>query len=48
MLRRRIRSALYIDFENVPLPPDAIANWLAWLEDGVFDPTGRRRRFLRA
>ncbi len=47
MLRWRIRSALYIDFENVPLPPDAIANWLAWLEDGVFDPAGRRRRFLQ-
>lgn len=47
MLRRRIRSALYIDFENVPLPPDAIANWLAWLEDGAFDPAGRKRRFLQ-
>ena len=47
MLRWRIKSALYIDFENVPLPPDAIANWLAWLEDGVFDAAGRRRRFLQ-
>lgn len=47
MLRRRIRSALYIDFENVPLPADAIANWLAWLEDGVFEPTHRKRRFLQ-
>jgi hypothetical protein len=47
MLRRRIRSALYIDFENVPLPPDSIANWLAWLEDGVFDSSGRKRRFLQ-
>lgn len=47
MLRKRIRSALYIDFENVPLPPEAIGNWLAWLEDGVFDPTGQRRRFLQ-
>ena len=47
MLRRRIRSALYIDFENVPLPPDAIANWLAWLEDGVFDSPSRKRRFLQ-
>lgn len=47
MLRWRIRSALYIDFENVPLPPDAIANWLAWLEDGVFDASGHRRRFLQ-
>ena len=47
MLRRRIRSALYIDFENVPLPPDAIANWLAWLEDGAFEPGSRPRRFLQ-
>jgi len=47
MLRRRIRSALYIDFENVPLPPEAIANWLSWLEDGHFDPERRRRRFLQ-
>lgn len=47
MLRRRIKSALYIDFENVPLPHDAIANWLAWLEDGAFDPGARRRRFLQ-
>ncbi|MDX2155854.1 MAG: NYN domain-containing protein [Hyphomicrobiaceae bacterium] len=46
MLRRRVRSALYIDFENVPLQPDAVANWLAWLEDGRFEPSGRRRRFL--
>ncbi|MGD9803476.1 MAG: NYN domain-containing protein [Hyphomicrobiaceae bacterium] len=47
MLRRRIKSALYIDFENVPLPPEAIGNWLAWLEDGVFDAAGQRRRFLQ-
>ena len=33
--------------ENVPLPPDAIANWLAWLEDGAFEPSRRRRRFLQ-
>lgn len=47
MLRWRIRSALYIDFENVPLPPDAIAHWLAWLEDGMFEADGRSRRFLQ-
>lgn len=41
----RIRSALFIDFENVALPPDAIPNWLPWLEDGIFDH-GKRRRFL--
>ena len=43
--RRRIRSALFIDFENLPLPPEAIPNWLAWLEDGQFDD-GRRRNVL--
>ncbi len=47
MRRWPVRSALYIDFENLPLPPEAIANWLAWLEDGVFDTSGRRRRFLQ-
>ncbi|MBS0244658.1 MAG: NYN domain-containing protein, partial [Proteobacteria bacterium] len=47
MLRWRIRSALYIDFENVPLSPEAIANWLAWLEDGQFEASARRRRFLK-
>ena len=47
MWRWPLRSALYIDFENVPLPPDAIAKWLAWLEDGLFDAQGRRRRFLQ-
>ena len=42
---RSIRSALFIDAENVVLPPDAIADWLAWLEEGEFD--GRKpRRFL--
>ena len=47
MRRWPFRSAVYIDFENLPLPPEAIANWLAWLEDGVFDASGRRRRFLQ-
>jgi hypothetical protein len=45
MLRRRIRSALFIDYENLPLPPGSIANWLAWLEDGAFDDD-KPRRFL--
>jgi hypothetical protein len=45
MFRRRIRSALFIDRENIALPADSITNWLAWLEDGEFD-AGRRRRFL--
>jgi hypothetical protein len=47
MFRQRIRSALYIDFENIPLPPESIGNWLDWLEDGVFDPSGRRRKYLQ-
>ncbi|MGE0766108.1 MAG: NYN domain-containing protein [Hyphomicrobiaceae bacterium] len=47
MLRWRIKSALYIDFENVPLPPESIGNWLAWLEDGAFDAAGRSRRFIQ-
>lgn len=47
MLRWPVKSALYIDFENVPLPPEAIANWLAWLEDGMFEAAGRRRTFLQ-
>lgn len=47
MLRWPVRSALYIDFENVPLSPDSIASWLAWLEDGAFEKHGRRRRFLQ-
>lgn len=47
MRRWPVRSALYIDFENVPLPPESIANWLAWLEDGEFDVSRRRRRFLQ-
>ncbi len=47
MFRQRIRSALYIDFENIPLPPESIGNWLDWLEDGVFDPSRRRRNYLQ-
>ncbi|MEZ5853661.1 MAG: NYN domain-containing protein [Hyphomicrobiaceae bacterium] len=46
MLRWPVKSALYIDFENIPMAPDAIAGWLAWLEDGCFEPAGRKRRFL--
>ncbi len=43
-MTRAVRSAIFLDFENVALAPDAIANWLAWLEDGRF-ADGRRRRF---
>jgi hypothetical protein len=43
----RIQSALFIDHENVGghCPPDRIANWVAWLEDGEFDD-GRKRTLL--
>ena len=44
---RRIKSSLFIDFENIPLPPDTIPSWLAWLEDGVFDEHKRRRFLLK-
>lgn len=40
-----VRSAVYIDFENFPIAPDALASWIAWLEDGRFHH-GRRRRLL--
>ena len=42
----RIQSALFIDHENVAglCPPEKIANWVAWLEDGGFDE-GRKRKF---
>jgi uncharacterized protein (TIGR00288 family) len=46
MLGRRVRSALFIDFENVALSAETIANWLAWLEAGGFEPEQRGRRFL--
>jgi hypothetical protein len=43
----RIPSALFIDHENVGglCPPERIANWVAWLEDGEFD-NGRKRKLL--
>jgi hypothetical protein len=51
MFFRKIRSAIFVDFQNIAgqLGPDFAASmpaWLAWLEDGAFDPRGRRRRFL--
>lgn len=46
MLGRRLKSALFIDFENVQLDPVGLANVLAWLEDGAFDETARRRKLL--
>jgi NYN domain len=43
----RVQSALFIDHENVGglCPPERIANWVAWLEDGEFDQ-GHKRKFL--
>jgi hypothetical protein len=48
MLARRVRSALFIDHENVGslCPPGKIASWLQWIEDGRFDPEGRKRQLL--
>ena len=51
MFRRKISSALFIDFNNIAAQfvgggfGDAVQGWLPWLEDGRFDPRGRRRRF---
>lgn len=49
MFRRSIPAALFIDFDNVEQYglADKIPNWTAWLEDGSFDPNGRRRRLLQ-
>lgn len=48
---RRKRSAVLLDFDNVvaaigkPLVTN-IAHWMAWLENGEFDPAGHRRHFV--
>ena len=53
MLARRIPSALYVDFNNIVAKivgggfGDASAAWLAWLEDGQFDPQKRKRNFIQ-
>jgi hypothetical protein len=46
MFRRNVKSALFIDYENVSHRslPATIAKWLAWLEDGEFEEGRRRRR----
>jgi hypothetical protein len=46
---RRIRSALFVDFENVATKPspNAIASLLAWLADGRFDEARGKRLLLR-
>jgi len=48
MFSRSIRSAIFIDYENVGhrALPDTIPNWIAWLERGEFDKPARRRRKL--
>ena len=46
------RSALLIDYDNAAgLFPKSqfvqrISNWLTWLREGRFDPSGRRRKFV--
>jgi NYN domain-containing protein len=51
VFRRPVKSALYIDFNNIAAQfvgggfGDAFAGWLAWLEDGQFDPERRQRTF---
>lgn len=53
MLGRPIPSALYVDFNNIVAKivgggfGDASAAWLAWLEDGQFDPSRTKRTFLQ-
>jgi hypothetical protein len=44
----RLRSALFVDFENVGsrLSPTAIRAMVAWLEDGKFEEAGRRRKLV--
>ena len=51
MFFRKTRSAIFVDFQNIAgqLGPDfavSMPAWLAWLEDGAFDPKRRKRRFL--
>ena len=51
MFRRSIKSALFIDFQNMAGQLGAdfaafIPAWLAWLEDGAFDPKHTKRRLM--
>src|SRR6476661_6110060 len=48
VLRRPIKSALFIDFENVGhrALAETIPNWIGWFEQGEFDDARRRRKFL--
>jgi hypothetical protein len=52
MLRRKTRSILLVDFDNIAAQlghadfVDSIPRWLAWLEDGRFDPRNGKRSFI--
>lgn len=51
MLRRRVKSALLIDFDNLiskfgPALCDRVEHWMAWLEDGCFDDARLKRQFV--
>jgi len=51
MFRRKTRSALFIDFQNIAGQlgsefTQSMSAWLAWLEDGGFDPGGKGRRLV--
>ena len=48
MIWRAMAAALFVDLDNVVQYglADRIGNWTAWIEDGQFDATGRRRRLL--
>jgi NYN domain-containing protein len=52
MFRRKITSVLLVDFDNIAAQlghtdfVDSIPRWLAWLEDGRFDPRSGKRSFI--
>ncbi len=52
LLRTKVKSVLLIDYDNVTpffkqeKLAGRVGNWLSWLEDGQFDPSGRKREFL--
>jgi hypothetical protein len=48
MLGGRLKSALFIDFENVGSRnlSETLPNWLAWLERGEFDRRRKRRTLI--
>ena len=48
MFSRPLRSALFIDFENVGSSAISgnVGNLLQWFSDGAFEKAGRKRRLL--